>query len=187
MNICGIDPGTTKTGITHISGTPKKPKFKTELIGYDCDASELPKVGDRLLYIVPEICKRINETKPELVIMEYPFGISGNGKIVLELFGIIRYHCLVNKIKFVPLQAAKLKKYATGRGRCEKSDMRMQAYKELGIDAGEDVCDSVFVSHFGMSLLYPETINKQWRQESVDAFNGIKKVKKKKADDEVPV
>lgn len=180
MNIIGCDPGTIKTGITHITGTTKKPQFKTELIGYDCDPSVLPKFEERLVYIVDKITKLIDAANPELVIIEYPFGISGNARKLIELFGIIRYHCILKKYNFIALESTRIKKYATGKGRCEKSDMRLQAYKELKIDAGEDVADSVWIGHFGMGFLYPETLKLQFRIDSMERMKAPKKKKAKK-------
>lgn len=180
MNIIGIDPGTIKTGIVHITGKGD-PHFSVELIGYESKGQEkLPVLNDRLAYIVPGIAKRLKEAAPELVMVEYPFGISGHAKAVVELFGIIRWHCIMNGFKIMPLQSAKIKKYATGHGRAEKSDLRMQVYKEYGLDLSEDKADAFWIGHFGMSLLYPETITKAYRKESIEAMTKPKPKKKKK-------
>lgn len=178
MNIIGIDPGTIKTGISIITGTVKEPKFKTEIIGYDCESTMLPKIDQRLLYVGNGIQSVIRDQRPELVICEYPFGITGNAKVVIELFGIIRYFCLVDGYPFIPLQQARIKKYVTGSGRAEKSDMRLQAYKEYGLDLSEDKADAFWIAHMGMTYLYGS--KKKGRQESIDAMKAGRKKKTKK-------
>jgi len=178
MMIIGIDPGTTRTGITIITGTPKKPIFKTEMIGYDCESTVMPKFEERMLYIVPEIIRRLDESKPELVIVEYPFGISGNARKLVELFGIVRHHCLLKGYVFMAMESTRLKLYATGRGRCEKIDMIIQAFMEFNLALSEDEAESLYVALFGMGYLYPESIEKQFR---IDSMNRIKNPKKRTA------
>ena len=178
MNILGIDPGTTKTGITHITGTPKKPKFDVDLIGYDCLPTETPKIDDRLLYILPLLIERIEKIRPELVIYEYPFNVKGNGRVLLEFIGVFRYHCIKNGIPYIPLQQQRIKKYATGKGNVEKSDLRMRIFTEYGIDLSEDRSDAFWIGHFGMGYLYPEALDKQFR---IDSINAMKTPKIKKA------
>lgn len=180
MNIIGIDPGTIKTGITHITGSTAKPKYVSEIIGYDCEQDKLPKIDERLLLIVPDILKRLDAAKPELVIYEYPFNIKGHARVNVELIGAIRWHCLNKGYKYIPLAQTRIKKYATGKGNCEKSDLRMQVYKEFGYDLSEDRADSFFIAHFGMGYLYPQVIDKQHRIDSIEAVKNGKPKKKKK-------
>ena len=175
MRIIGIDPGTTKTGLTLITGTPKKPIFKTEMIGYDCESTVMPKFEERMLYIVPEIIRRLDESNPELVIVEYPFGISGNARKLIELFGVIRHHCILKRYRFIAMESTRLKLFATGRGRCEKIDMIIQAYMEFGFALSEDEAESLFVALFGMGFLYPESIEKKFRIDSIDRIKNPKK------------
>jgi Holliday junction resolvasome RuvABC endonuclease subunit len=182
VNILGIDPGTTKTGITHITGTVKKPKFESELIGYECAPENVPVVNVRLLHIGSMIIEMLDRIAPDFVVIEYPFNIKGNARVIAELIGVIRFHCLRMCYPYLFLPQTRVKKYATGKGNCEKSDIRMQAYKELGLDLSEDKADSLFIAHFGMGYMYPETISHKHRLESIEAVkNGkLKKVKKQK-------
>lgn len=174
MNILGLDPGTTRTGICHITGTPKKPKFDVDLIGYDCLPTETPKIDDRLLYIMPLLIERIEKIKPELVIYEYPFNVKGNGRVLLEFIGVFRYHCIKNGIPYIPLQQQRIKKYATGKGNVEKSDLRMRIFTEYGADYPEDLSDAFWIAHFGMGYLYPDSLDKQFRIDSISAMKAPK-------------
>ncbi len=186
MNIIGIDPGTIRSGITHITGTVKKPKFETEMIGYDCEPNVLPKFEERLKYIFEKVTSKIDTVKPELVIIEYPYGISGNARKLIELFGLIRFHCILKNYKFIAMESTRLKVYATGRGRCEKVDIIIQAYMEFGMMLQEDAAESLFVALFGVGYLYPESIEKQFRIDSMKRMKTPKTKAKKKAKKKLP-
>jgi len=174
MNILGIDLGSIKTGVTYITGDISAPVFKSRLI----TASDKLPIDERFLEILRTVTVTIDAQSPELVVCEYPFNIMGNAKILVEMFGVIHYHCLMFGFPFLPLPQTKIKKYATGKGTAEKSDIRMQVYKEFGLDLAEDEADSFFIAHFGMSYVYGT--DKQYRQESVDALKAPKKKKGKK-------
>jgi Holliday junction resolvasome RuvABC endonuclease subunit len=174
MNIIGIDLGSVKTGITYITGDLLSPKFETRLI----KISDKEILDTRFTEILKTVTFTINARAPELVVCEYPFNIKGNAKILVEMFGVIHFHCLYYGYLFLPLPQTKIKKYATGKGDAEKSDIRMQVYKEFNLDLSEDEADSFFIAHFGMSYLYG-TENKL-RQKSVDDLKAPKKKKRKK-------
>lgn len=175
MNILGIDLGTVKTGVTHITGEKENPIYDVSLI----TMPEKTPIDERFLSILKAIRVKINITSPELVVCEYPFNIKGNARVLVELFGVVRFICLVSGFPFLELAQTKIKKYATGKGSAEKSDIRMQAYKEFALDLTEDEADSFFIAHFGMTYLYGT--EKQFRQESVDALKAPKKKKGKKS------
>lgn len=171
MNILGIDLGTNKAAVTHITGDISSPKFEPILI--------LPKdikagVEDRFLSICSTLIGRLHIISdagmlpPELVVVEYPFNIMGNARILVEMFGVVHHYCLTAGYPFLKLEQTRIKKYVTGSGKAEKSDMRMQVFKEYNLDLGEDQADSFWIAHMGMSYLYGT--DKKYRQESVDAI-----------------
>lgn len=173
MNILGIDLGSQKAAYTLIKGDIKSPVFKTQMV-YPNNAKD--PMESRFDTILTVLKVAIEDYSPELVICEYPFNIQGNARILVEMFGVIRYHCLQAEIPFVVLPQTKIKKYVTGSGKAEKSDMRMQVFKEYNLDLSEDEADSFWIAHMGMTYLYGS--NKKFRQDSVDAMKTTKKKKR---------
>lgn len=176
MNILGIDLGSNKTAYTHITGGILTPQFDAELLNIEKETDSKKRFVTALSWLRDGITIH----QPELVVVEYPFNIKGNASILIEMFGVIRYFCLSKDIAFMGLPQTKIKKYATGNGHAEKSDIRMQLYKEFGLDFSEDMADSFFIAHFGMTYLYGT--DKKFRQESVDGYKAslVKESKKKK-------
>lgn len=171
MNILGIDLGTNKAAVTHITGDFSAPKFEPILIlPQDAKAG----VEDRFLSICSNVIGRLHtisdfgNKKPDLVVVEYPFNIMGNARILVEMFGVIHHYCLSAGYPFMKLEQTRIKKYVTGSGKAEKSDMRMQVFKEYNLDLGEDQADSFWIAHMGMSYLHGT--DKKFRQESIDAI-----------------
>ena len=172
MRIIGIDPGTAKMGVCYISGSMKHPSFDCSLRVSDKKMTIDAKFQFMIAYAIVEI----DANNPELVVCEYPFSIQGHAKVLVEMFGALRYHCLINDIPFLALSQSRLKKYATGVGKdVEKSAMVMRAYKEYGLDLSDDQSDAFWIAHVGMTYLYGSPV--KFRQESVD---DIKKKEKKK-------
>jgi len=174
MNIIGIDLGSQKAAYTSISGDISDPKFQTKLI---TATNAKDSVEQRFSVILTSLKASIEYYNPELVICEYPFNIQGHARILVEMFGVIRYHCLINDIPFVVLPQTKIKKYITGSGKAEKSDIRMQVYKEFNLDLSEDEADSFWIAHMGMTYLYGT--DKQFRQTSIDDMRKPKTKKSK--------
>jgi Holliday junction resolvasome RuvABC endonuclease subunit len=170
MVILGIDLGTVITGITTITGEKESPQFKVEVI-----KSAHKRVEERLLEIIPKIEELIEQAGSpiDLIVCEYPFNIKGNARILVEMYGIIHYYCLSAGYPFLLLPQTKIKKYVTGSGKAEKSDMRMQVYKEFGLDLSEDAADSFWIAHMGMTYMFGT--DKKFRQESIDALKNKKK------------
>ena len=122
----------------------------------------------------------------ELVVCEYPFSIQGNAKVLVEMFGAIRYFCLCNDVPFLALSQSRIKKYATGVGKdVEKSAMVMRAYKEYGLELNDDSSDAFWIAHVGMTYLHGSPV--KFRQDSVDDIKkkaGQKKSRKKRKKDD---
>lgn len=174
MNIIGIDLGSQKAAYTIITGDVSAPAFDTHLVVPTNPKDAMEVRFETILDVLGDVIDKIS---PELVICEYPFNIQGNARILVEMFGVVRYHCLRDSIPFVVLPQTKIKKYVTGSGKAEKSDMRMQVFKEYNLDLSEDEADSFWIAHMGMTFLYGS--DKKFRQESIDAMKVIKKGKKK--------
>ena len=179
MLIIGIDPSITKLGITLITGPIEQPEFKCQrIIHPDKKASS----DERYEYMITNVIRFIRATTPELVTVEYPFKIQGHAKVLVEVFGAIRYHCLRTQIPFLAISQSHIKKFATSSGNAEKSDMRMRAYKEFSLDLNEDEADSFWIALMGHVYLYGSKV--KFRQDSIDDMiakeNKVKKIKVKK-------
>jgi Holliday junction resolvasome RuvABC endonuclease subunit len=172
MVIVGIDPGTAKMGICTITGSPQKPKFDCGMFATEKKSS----IDIKFCHMIDRAFGVLKEVEPELVVCEYPFSIQGHAKVLVEMFGAIRYYCLKTHTPFLPLPQTRIKKYATGVGKdVEKSAMVMRAYKEYGLELSDDQSDAFWIAHIGMTYLYGSNV--KHRQESV---NDIKKKEKQK-------
>ena len=70
-----------------------------------------------------------------------------SAKVLVEMFGALRYHCLSNDVDFLALSQSRIKKYATGVGKdVEKSAMVMRAFKEYGLDLSDDEADAFWAA-----------------------------------------
>lgn len=166
MNIIGIDLGTRKAAATRITGTFKSLKFDRRLY---LQLDKKKSINDRFFDIITYIWSYIlSKETPELVVVEYPFGIQGNANILKEMVGVFKWLCRTKKIPFLSISQSRIKKYATGSGKAEKSDMRMQLYKEFNLDWTEDETDSFWIAHMGLTYTYGSKV--KFRQASIDAM-----------------
>jgi Holliday junction resolvasome RuvABC endonuclease subunit len=162
MRIIGIDPGTAKMGVCSITGTRKNPEFIP--ITYTADKADDIDMKFRLM--VGRAISHIATLAPDLVVCEYPFNIQGHAKVLVEMFGAIRFHCLVTNTPFLALSQSRIKKYATGAGKdVEKSAMVMRAFKEYGLELSDDSADAFWIAHVGMTWIHGSDV--KFRQDSV--------------------
>ncbi len=149
MHIVGLDIGFKKLGVCilqeggHVSsfvfvGTEKKVDEKK----YYAKLSE--SLGGGVLM------RLINA---DLVCVEKPFGVMGNAVKLHELLGIFKYKLIEWNIPYVEIPQTTLKKFATGKGNAQKSDMVIKAYKEFGFEAEtEDEVDAFWCMKVGLCL-----------------------------------
>jgi Holliday junction resolvasome RuvABC endonuclease subunit len=136
------------------------------------------KVSDshRWLVLCDMVEKKISDVDPEIVVCEFPFGAQGKGKVNAETSAVLQRFCFKCHIPFVPVAQTTLKKYATGNGKAEKSDMRLWLYDEMGrppmldfvTEWGEDVSDAYWAAHLGYSIRYGS--DKSYRKETAEAL-----------------
>ena len=109
--------------------------------------------------------------KHDFIVIEKPFNIKGHGEVLLQLLGIVKYILFIGDIDFCEIPQMTLKKFATGSGKAQKSDMVKRALKEFGLDVEtEDEVDAFWCSKVGKALLEPGKFSKA-RQDA------LKKVK----------
>ena len=151
MGLVTIDISDDKIGeIHHTLATSSPDDFKTDI--------------GRWAYMCDTALAAIKTAEPELVACEFPFGSKGNGRINAETFAVIKHYCFKHEIPLIPVAQSTLKKYATGHGKAEKSDMRLQLYKEFTLEYGEDETDAFWLAHLGYAIRY--FTEKKHRQEA---------------------
>lgn len=135
----GIDPSLTATGMARADGS---------LWRFGGDSS----MGDRrLLTIHDTVDAACAEDLPHLVVIEYaPHARTGSGSLGLVQCAV-RMPLARRRIPYVFVAPATLKKYATGSGRGDKSELRMQLFKRTGIDEPDDnKVDAWWLRHAGL-------------------------------------
>jgi crossover junction endodeoxyribonuclease RuvC len=172
LKIIGIDPGMGKMGLCQDVDDCITNKAIVSTIGTHLN------IGNKIVKVTSEE-KRLSFFKDhvvnglelllyinraDLAVIEAPFGIMGHGRILLELVGMIKFLLIQNKIDFCEVPQSTLKKFATGSGKAEKSQMVLKASKEYGFEAAtEDEVDAFWLSRVGKCLLYPEKFSESRR------------------------
>lgn len=106
---------------------------------------------ERIEWLRQRVARNIRKFKPAIVIIEgHSFGSQGRGKTVLsELHGVIKNQLIRTEMVFVLVAPPTLKKFATGDGRADKTQMIHTAKvfcSELGTD---DEADALHLARFG--------------------------------------
>ncbi len=160
----GIDPGTNNTGLSickegayQISTVSINPKDKLRTI-------------EKFEIIAGEINKATEGIKVAVVAIEKPFNIMGNAKVLLELFGILRYIMHLKGFIILEIPQTSLKLYATGSGKAQKEDMVDQAKREFEIEGvSEDGIDAFWLSRFAEEALC-HTSRAEHRKRAVENY-----------------
>lgn len=142
MKVIGVDPSLTATGICDTRG---------QLLVVGGPA----KHGDtRLAFIHQEIERICQRQKPDLAVIEdLPKHAQAAG-ITGMVQGVVRLALVREHVPYVRIVASTLKKYATGRGNAEKSDLRMALFRRAGIDERDDnLVDAWWLRHMGLDRL----------------------------------
>lgn len=160
MKIVGIDLGLTNTGICIISN--RSPMYEHGIsTGFGVTDKKCTK-EKKLIRYVQRYLKHVekNIEGASLVTIEKPFNIMGHGKMLLELYGIVKCLIIQRQIPYVQVSQMTLKKFAI-RGNAQKSEMVMQAFKEFKFEApSEDEIDAFWLAKIGDCLSSPESYSK---------------------------
>lgn len=158
--ITGIDMGLKCTGMVKASKDGEKTWFSKAFILKGKLVKEAKYISFIKSFIVDgEIAKAIKDS--DLLCIEKPFNIMGHGRVLLELLGIIKYFCIKHNTPFIEIPQMTLKKFATGKGNAQKSEMVVQALKEFSFEAGtEDEVDAFWCVQIGLCLRYPQYFKK---------------------------
>lgn len=166
----GIDLGTSKTAVYTIGGLRSPVLIQTS-----------DKTPDKVRHVTDKVKLCVIETA-SIIVIEKPFNVMGNGRILLELLGAVKY-ALDPSLRIVQVPQTSLKKFATGMGNAQKSDMVLRAFKEFGLEAAsEDEIDAFWLALLGQYILNMPTNAYVYRKETVDTLLApkAKKGKKKK-------
>lgn len=141
--VMGIDPSLNSTGVAMVDGTLLTLKQK-------------PADGDyRLVKIRAAIIGAISHpNRPDLVVMEdLPRNAMGAG-ITGQVQGVIREVLQNNKVPYLLVSAATLKKFATQKGNAKKPDMRKAWLEYSGDDnPRDDEVDAAWLRTLGQYLV----------------------------------
>lgn len=139
LRVIGIDASITETGLCDVDG-------QLSIAGGDA------KLGDKRLQIIRvAVTSLCAAGSPDLAVIEdLPTHAHGAG-ITGMVQGAVRLALLDRGVPYVTVVAATLKKYATGSGGANKSDMRMALFQRAGIDERNDnKVDAWWLRHAGL-------------------------------------
>jgi Holliday junction resolvasome RuvABC endonuclease subunit len=139
VKVIGIDPSLTATGLARVDG-------QMEVFGGKAD------LGDSRLWVIHNaVAMACLADNPDLAVIEdLPKHAQGAG-LTGMVQGVVRLALLGQEIPYVLVVGSTLKKYATGDGRADKSDLRMALFQRAGIDERDDnKVDAWWLRHMGL-------------------------------------
>ncbi|MBP9920147.1 MAG: hypothetical protein KBF43_16340 [Dermatophilaceae bacterium] len=155
MNVLGIDPSLTGTGVAHAEGLltiTSKPD--DTLTGR---RNRLGGIVHQLDDVVLGVKPWRFERTPDLVVIEAPSLAQHSQAGTLDrngLWWLIVDRLLILGIPTVEVAPSTLKKFATGKGNATKADMRMALFQRAGLDVRDDnQVDAWWLRQVGLHLL----------------------------------
>lgn len=135
---CGLDMSLTSTGYCMLSSSNVNLKtIKTSSVNKSNFDNDL----ERMNYIVETVLSNINGVN--LVCIEDYFVPTnkmqmGSAIKLVSLGTLMRMALYKLNIPFVVVSPSQIKKYATGKGNCQKNKILREVYKKWDIDAKDD-------------------------------------------------
>lgn len=128
MTPVGLDLSLTGTGVATASD---------ELI--TIKTLSVMSMGERLNKILTAIEKSIaGIDEPFFFVEDVPFTRNNSAAQLGMVHGVVHLFAHQCAIPVLPIPAATLKKYGTGKGNATKPDMRMSLFKRAGVDLRDD-------------------------------------------------
>lgn len=146
MRVIGIDPSLTATGVADATGG-------LHTIVSKPDGGTVADRARRLATIWAHL-RPLRLDGAHLVVIEGP-AFSRQGQAGVHLRAGLWWH-IVTRLHAVGVPVAEvaptaLKKYATGKGNADKSDMRLALYKRAGLDvSSDDEVDAWWLRQMGL-------------------------------------
>lgn len=139
MSVIGLDPSLTGTGVaTYQHGR----LISTTLRG-----------PERMIAIRDKVLNLCRAHRCDLVVMEAP-AFSSKGRSVKEIGGIwwvLRVMLYEADIETLTVPPTVLKKYATGKGNANKTEVIQAAWKRLDYDGTDDnIADAMWLRQIGL-------------------------------------
>jgi len=139
--ILGLDPSLTRTGVALPNGEALALRPKDKGL-------------DRLLWIRKEIGILIGSVDSLDFVCIEGFSYGSKGKAVFEIAGLgymLRLMMYENSIPFLEVSPSSLKKYATGHGNANKTEVIRAAWKRLGYEGTDDnEADALWLRAIGL-------------------------------------
>jgi Holliday junction resolvasome RuvABC endonuclease subunit len=147
VNVLGIDPSITATGIA-VGNT-------LSVVGGDAILSDYRL--ERIHAVVADIARTHGV---DLAVLEdLPTHAHGAGTTGM-VQGVIRLALLSARVPYATVPPSVLKKFATGRGNADKSDLRMALFQRTGLDERNDnKVDAWWLRAAGMQYLGQPVVN----------------------------
>ena len=130
MNTMGLDLALTETGyaVLHDGGVNTRGIIKTDKRG-----------TDRIVFITDEVLRHVEHHAPTAIAIEAVAYNSSTAVMTAELHGSVRTMLWrAGYRELLHVAPATLKKFATGDGRAQKSDLKLELYKRWKIDERND-------------------------------------------------
>lgn len=144
MKVVGLDLSVTSTGICHPNGTTRRVRPRQ-------------KDGDERLRTIRGAVMADAFGADLAVIEAAPPGLRGNAEMIHAVQGVVRVALMDHGIPYVLVNVSTLKTFATGKGKVDKPEMAVSAYKRAGAefpgDEGGDMCDAWWLRVIGQYLL----------------------------------
>jgi crossover junction endodeoxyribonuclease RuvC len=127
---------------------------------------------ERLQHIVKEILRRIPEKVDMICIEDYyvPQSKAQFGSAInLCALGTLMRVALFNKgLPFYVPTASQLKKFATGKGNCQKNIVLREVYKRWGVDAKDDnQADACTLAYMAEAILLQDDTLPKFQVETI--------------------
>lgn len=143
MRVLGLDLSITATGVAAGDGELMTLRHKVE--------------GDRRLLNIEACIETVAIDVTFAAIEDLPTHAHGAG-ITGMVHGVTRLALLKAEVPYLLVPPSSLKVYATGNGRCQKADMRVELLTRTGVDVPDDnQCDAEWLRLLGLDLAgHPE-------------------------------
>ena len=116
-------------------------------------------------------CSRQNPISIDLAVIEGLAFMARNSVSLVQLSALnymVREYLYINKIPFLIVAPATLKKFVTGRGNAKKDEMLLETYKRFEESFSNDnLCDAFGLAHCGSAVLGDKQYVTTKQQEEV--------------------
>ena len=154
VNVLGIDPSMTSTGLVLLNGSKGLPVTERVVKTVKTDPKKNT-MHERRMIICDAIIDILNAWRPERVVIEgYGLNARNMGTVVnlVELGGLIRYYLIRYGYAYLEPSPSSLKKFTTGKGNGDKAAIMMHVLKRWKFEAAShDIADAYALAMMGLA------------------------------------